>query len=149
MKGQSLLESVIALAVLSVALSSIAVLLISTLKNAGQGKDQEIATLYAHEGIEIVRKIRDSNYQDFKNYSGLYCLDKGASSLSPIGSCNAPTSFKYRRTVNIEQSPGCSSNVAKITVAASWSDGSCSAGNYCHASKIVSCLSKINPIKSL
>jgi hypothetical protein len=146
MKGQGLIESLLALSLMAIVLSGISVALISSLSNASFGSDQAIATQYAQEGVELVRKVRNSNYSAFQGYNGSYCLAKGSTVLEPSGNCATPNVDKYIRTVVIEQSPGCGLNTAKVTAVVSWVDGRCPTGNYCHKSNIISCLSTVNPI---
>jgi Tfp pilus assembly protein PilV len=148
MKGQTLIESVLAFGVISIVLSSIAIILVSSLNNAGQGKDQVLATQYAQEGIEILRKIRNSDYQAFGTYSGSYCLAKDSSVLGSPSSCSVPNVDSYIRSVTIEQSPGCGVSVAKIIVKVAWTDGKCISGTYCHSAELISCLSTVNPIQA-
>lgn len=149
MKGQSLLESVLALAAIAIVLSGIAVTVLSSLSNANYGKSQALATQYAQEGIEVLRKIRSHDYDAFRNYNGNYCLDKNARVLPPLpGSCSVPNVDSFIRSVNIEQAPGCGTNIAEATVKVSWTDGKCPNSTFCHASSIVSCLSTVNPIQA-
>lgn len=149
-KGQSLLESVLALAVIAIVLSGIAAVSTASLGDAGYGKNQTLATQYAQEGVEVLRKIRSVNYASFRNYSGTYCLAKGASSLPVSPNCPSPLISNvdsFLRTVKIDQA-GCGLNVAKVTVKVSWTDGKCKNAPYCHTSNIVTCFSTLNPIQS-
>lgn len=143
-----MIESVLALGVIAVVLSSIAVILVSSLSNAGQGKDQSLATQHAQEGLELLRKIRNGNYQAFGSYSGSYCLGNGATALGAPSSCFTPNVDTFIRSVNIEQSPGCGANIARVTVRVAWTDGKCQSGSYCHESELISCLSTVNPIQA-
>jgi type II secretory pathway pseudopilin PulG len=148
MKGQTLIEVLVALSVIVILVSMITMVIISSLNNAQFSRDQDLATNYAQEGMEIVRKVRNSNYTSFKNYSGIYCLAKGSLVLpSSSANCTTPNVDKFIRKVQIEQTPGCNTNVAKVTVSVSWTDAKCQTGNlYCHASDLVSCLSSVNPL---
>lgn len=151
MKGQSLIESVLALAVIAIILSVIAVTVTSSLNNADFGKNQTISTQYAQQGLEILRKIRNSNYSAFASYSGNYCLAKGTSVLQHQNTCLtplAPNVDEFIRSVSINQAPGCGPSVAKATVKVAWTDGKCGSGAYCHSSNIVTCLSTTNPIQA-
>ncbi|HUQ85417.1 MAG TPA: Ig-like domain repeat protein [Candidatus Limnocylindrales bacterium] len=145
MKGQSLIEALLAISVIGIIVSGISVIVTSSLKNVDYGKRQVSATQSAQEGIEILQKIRNSNYSEFQSYNGTYCLDKNATSISVPSSCTAMNYDNFIRSVTIEQSPGCAENVAKATVNVAWSDSKCSSGVFCHKSSLVSCLSKIKP----
>src|SRR5574342_63826 len=104
MKGQTLIEVLVALAVAVVVVSAITITSISSLSNVQLVKDQDHALKYAQEGIEIVRKIRNTDYEGFKlNYDGLYCLgdDQNMKSSSV---CDAPNvDDRFFRSVRISQ----------------------------------------------
>jgi Tfp pilus assembly protein PilV len=144
MKGQTLLEALLTLSLIIIIVSGITVTIVTSLSNAGYGKTQAIATQYGQEGIEILRKIRNNSYSNFRNYTGSYCLSKGATALQSSGTCLAPNVDNYIRNVDIIQS-GCTTDVARVTVNVSWTDRKCTDGTFCHSSKLVSCLSTINP----
>jgi Tfp pilus assembly protein PilV len=143
MKGQTLLEALLTLSLIIVVVTGITATIITSLSNARYGKTQAVATQYAQEGIEILRKIRNNNYSVFK-ISGDYCLSKGATDLQSSGTCLAPNLENYIRNVNITHS-GCATDVARVTVNVLWSDRKCESGTYCHSSKLVSCFSTVNP----
>lgn len=146
MKGQTLIEALLAFSILGIILTGIVVSVTSSLNNSGYSKSQTLATQYAQEGIEVLRGIRDSNYNAFITFSGNYCLNKYSSTL--VGNnCPTPNVDTFIRTVSIEQS-GCTASVAKATVTVSWTDTKCSGGSYCRKSTLISCLSTINPIQA-
>jgi Tfp pilus assembly protein PilV len=145
MKGQTLIEVLLAFALLGIVMTGIVVTITSALSNASFSKNQAQASQYAQEGVEEVRNIRGANYLSFKSYSGNYCLDDGASSLGAPASCSSPNVGNFIRSVYIEQS-ACAQNVTRATVTVAWSDGKCNNGSYCHKSKLISCLSTVNPI---
>lgn len=147
MKGQSLLESVLALAAIAIVLSGIAVTVVSSLSNSTYGKSQALATQYSQEGLEVLRKIRNNDYYSFRNYNGNYCLGKNVTILPPPSSCSVPNVDNFIRSVAIEQSPGCGIDIAKVTVKVSWTDGKCPSSAYCHTSSLESCMSTVNPIQ--
>lgn len=59
-RGQTLLETLLALGVCVIILSAITVIVISSLNSTQFTKRQNLASQYAQEGMEVVRKIRDS-----------------------------------------------------------------------------------------
>ena len=158
MKGQSLIEALLALSVVGIILSGITVIVTSSLNNAGYGRNQSLATQYAQEGVEVLRKIRNSDYSVFAGYNANYCLGKGAVNLgSPTAACtSANVDNIFIRSVKIENSasppapaPGrCAVNVSRATVTVSWNDSKCSGGSFCHKSQIISCLSTNNPVQA-
>lgn len=152
--GQTLIEAVVALGAAVLVLSAITVAVVSALNNVQYTKNQNLATQYGQEGIEIMRQISQSGWGAFLLYNaGRYCLAQGETTPcalgSPTGSCLGTTNSCgqnygiFVREVDIAQnSPSCSSN-ALVTVIVSWSDGKCTDLNntYCHSVKLNSCLS--------
>lgn len=145
-KGQTLIEALVALALIGVVISAIAIVVVSSLNNAQFGKNQNLATKYANEAMEHLHKIRNSDYAAFRNYDGNYCFAKGQTALgASVSSCTVPNFDNFIRSVSIEQSPGCGANVAKVQVVVAWADGKCAQNSYCHKAELISCLSTTNP----
>lgn len=163
MKGQSLLEVLAALGAGVIVLTAITVAVITSLSNAQFSKNQNIATQYAQEGMELLRKMRDSDWAAFSFLSGSYCLDKGDTLLNiadrrntTYAGCvkgNPPSpepvnvSPIFVRQVDIqfvaiisEDDPPCEGNM-KGTVGVSWASGKCTSGTFCHTVSLVSCFS--------
>lgn len=150
MKGQTLIEVLVALSAVVMIVSAIAVVIIASLNNAQFSRDQDLATKYAQEGMEILRKVRNSDYTAFRSYNGTYCLGKGQASLPQAsGACSTTNVDNFVRMIQIEQTPGCNATSAKATVSVSWTDGKCQSGIFCHKSELISCFSTVNPIQGL
>lgn len=147
MKGQSLIEVLVALGIISIVVTGVATIVTQSLSNTQFSKDNEGATKFAQEGLETVRSVRSSNYAAFATLSGRYCLAANSQSLGATQpSCTVPNVGNFIREIRIEQTPGCNTNAAKVTAIVSWTDGKCQAGSYCHNTTLTTCLSKINPI---
>jgi prepilin-type N-terminal cleavage/methylation domain-containing protein len=147
MKGQSLIEVLVAMGIISIVITSVVTIVTTSLGNTQFSRDQDTATKYAQEGLELTRSIRNSSYSAFAIYNGRYCLPKNAQNLGVAQpSCTTPNVDSFIREVQIQQAPGCGANVSKVIVNVSWRDGKCSGSSYCHKSQLVSCLSRINPI---
>lgn len=148
MRGDTLIEVLVALAVAAVVISAITALGITSLNNAKYIATQEQASKYTQEGMETIRKIRNGNYAAFAGYSGTYCLIKNAASLT-AGPCTTPNiDNTYIRSVEIVQNGDCvGANIAHATVRVSFNDGKCAAGTYCHTTESSSCLSTRSPIQ--
>ncbi|MEK7571379.1 MAG: prepilin-type N-terminal cleavage/methylation domain-containing protein [Patescibacteria group bacterium] len=147
--GQTLIEVLVSLSILVMIMGATAIALTNALDNAQYVKNQATATKYAQEGIEIARGIRDANYTQFRNYSGTYCLAKDQTTLgAPSASCTTANVDQFVRSVVVEQTPGCATDVARATITVAWRDGKCSGATYCHTSQHVSCLSTVNPISA-
>lgn len=86
-KAFTLLETIIALFILTAGILSVIGLILTTTRSLALTKDQTIAANLAQEGIEIVRSIRDTNWLEAEEFNnglapGDYCSDYTSSSLS-------------------------------------------------------------------
>lgn len=148
-KGQTLIETLAALAILSIIITAIATSVLSSLSAAQFNENQTLATKFAQQGFEIVNQIRDQDYSGFKNFDGTYCLAQNQTTLGSVQSgCTTPNVGNFIRSIVIQQAPGCSANVASVTVNVAFTDGKCQPSVYCHNQTQTSCLSTVNPIQS-
>lgn len=151
-KGQTLIEVLVALATGVAVISAMAVTVITSLNNVEFTKNQNQATQYSREGVEIVRRLARSNWATFAGYrSTNYCLAKGASTLTIMGgnNCGQNADIFVRQIIIEQNSPGCQSN-AKISSVVSWSDSKCEATRpFCHEVRLDSCIADINSISPL
>lgn len=63
--GQTLIESVVSLGVVCLLISGLVVAALSSLKFAQNSKHRSTATAYARQSIELARRYRDSNWNNF------------------------------------------------------------------------------------
>lgn len=150
-KGQTLVEVLLALAAAVVIISAISVVVLSSLSNAQFSKNQNIATKYSSEGMEFVRRLRDSDYITFKAYpNGTYCLAKPLPvALGAPASCTLPNVDNFFIRSATLSNTSCGSNEEQITVTVTWTDNKCLLGQYCHSSTLTSCLSTVSPMGTL
>lgn len=144
-RGQTLLEVLLALGATTMILGAISTIVISSLDNAQFTKNQNLANSYAREGMEGIRKIRDSSWDNFVSYNGKYCMPNVNQLISspPGGNCGQNVGI-FNREVTIDHSDALCS---KVTTTVAWTDGKCPAGTgniYCHNVKLVSCFSNID-----
>lgn len=157
--GQSLIEVLIALAASVAVVSAIAVTVITSLQNAEFTKNQNLATQYSREGMEIIRQIAKNNWSNFLTYTNRdYCLNKDSTSLSPMTGLNCQLNINtgnsvFDRKITIIQlgsvpaSVYCT-NSAEVLSSVSWTDSKCQTGNIlCHEIKLRSCLADVNSVK--
>lgn len=155
--GQTLIEALVALGVGIAIISAMAVVVVTSLNNAQFSKDQNYATQYAQQGMEVLRRIRDTNWTTFTEYtSTFYCLDKDSAVLRMMSSDCGQNFDNFKREVSISHnSDDCdntatpSSKGSKVTISVKWSDGRCSssgAENFCHKADLSSCFYNINTI---
>src|SRR3989344_6359338 len=152
-KGQSLVEAIIALTAAILVVSSIIAAVIIALNNAQYSKYQNLATQYAQEGIEVVKKISVANWASFILLPRYRCLDdlyiwSDQPCIANVYGVGTPQTKIFRRSIEIEQSAsdcnpvGCSSNCsAKVISTVSWSDSKCTSASdiYCHSVVLKTC----------
>ena len=164
--GQSLVEVLVSLTVAAAVLSAITVGVIYSLRNSQFAKNQNLASHYAAQGMEIIRQIRDNDSTLAKTLSGCsgqkkYCLPQDSLTLScalpPCGQNvgqkdigpNPQSIYIYSREVKIEPPPSpplppteCGEKAYKVSVTVSWWDNVCgNTSNFCHKVNLTSCLS--------
>jgi len=76
-KGQSLLEVLIALAIAVIVVLALVRAVTVAIRNASFARSQASATKYAQEGMEWLRAERDKKWSDFSDRAGAtYCLNE-------------------------------------------------------------------------
>ncbi len=152
MRGQSLLEVLVALGVSLTVLSVVVLAVITSLQNNNASKNQNMATQYSQEAMELLRSSRDSNWTVFSGLDGNYCLSKGSTTLDANGSScstacakNIDNLFARKICVTPNSSYCSTGNATEVLVTTSWSDSKCqSATDLCHTVELNSCLSSYN-----
>ena len=95
-KGETILETVIAVSILAIGVTLSSTLMASSLRNINTSKNRVIAVNIAREGIEAVRNIRDTNWLKFSG-NARECWNHLPSGLEPLDdcleSCNGVTSI--------------------------------------------------------
>lgn len=154
-RGQTLIEALVALAVAVMVISAISAAVTTSLSNAQYSKNQNIATHYAEEGMEYMRKLRNQDWNQYlanttfnflsdgaggTNVWAVSCLinSSGGPSLDPLtnatGTCGTfDSSNSFIRTVRGEkESTDCGGSsgvdIRKIAVTVAWSDSKCNSG---------------------
>src|SRR3990167_10853612 len=67
-KGFTLLESLVAVAILTVGISTAALLVVQSIQVGGKIQKRIVAAHLAQEGVEVIRNIRDSNWLSGGNW---------------------------------------------------------------------------------
>lgn len=155
MKGQTLIEVLIALAVAVLIISAISIAVVSSLNNAIFSKNQNLATQYAQEGMEVMRRVKTTKWSEFNAYtSGDYCLDNGSTSLRVREGNNCGQNIDiFMREVYLEDTSSECQNAytsTKLKVSVYWSDGKCkdAINPFCNKAEVVSCFNDANVIQS-
>lgn len=71
--GFTLLETLVAILVLSIALAAIVGLAAQSLHSVSGLKQQTVAINLAHEGVELVRNVRDNNLHEGNEWDRSFC----------------------------------------------------------------------------
>lgn len=156
MKGQTLIEALVALGAAVIIVSAITAVVISALNNAQFSKNQNLATQFAQQGMEIMRQMRDSDWTTFNGLeSATYCLNKESNSLTSYGLGCGQNVDMFIREVHIDKSSdssnSCINNTevnTEVTVSVLWSDNKCTSSTnpFCHKVELVSCFSDLRLI---
>ena len=171
--GQTLIEVILAFSVSILVLSAVIVGVTTSLSNTQYAKNQNLANSYAQEGMAVVRQIRDSSWNNFKEglkdvsrTNTIYCLGQNSMELKelnpPATNCwaQSPVGGIFSREIKFDHdSSDCSAGIplnptptptliprgSKVTVRVSWSDSKCPIGNaFCHKVELISCFSDID-----
>lgn len=154
-KGQSLVEALIALGAAVIIVSAIAVAVITSVNNTDFSKNQNLATQYAQQAMEILRSQSESDWQSFSAISsGTYCLNQSSTTLQSASlGCTANINdsnnnpFFIRKVAIAQNDAACRGNT-NISVSVSWKDGKCTSSSnaFCHTVKLDSCLANLNNV---
>lgn len=166
--GQTLIEVLVGLAAAVVVISAITVAVLSSLNNAEFSRDQNLATHYSQEGMEIIRNMRDKSILSVSATSlpdGVYCMAKTCTAITNIaGDTNcgpragllcSQNVLNFVREVTIRHNDStCNGNgptsaptpvttAMKISVSTYWGDIKCTSTTnpFCHSVMLTSCLS--------
>ena len=149
-KGQILIEAILALVVAVVIISAISGAAITSVNNSNYSRDQNLATDYARQGIEVLKQQSETNWTTFSSKAnGSYCLSSnniltsGSTCPPNVGSNN----YFVRQVQIIKDSLRCGgvSGVTEVSITVSWADGKCASSSttYCHQVSLNSCLANI------
>jgi len=158
--GQTLIEIILALSVVVMVITGITFAITSSLKNATFSKNQNLATAYARQGMEILRTIRDRSWTTFNSLeTGIgvsYFLAENTTNLdgpSPdvcAPSCSPNLGIFSRRVKIAKNSPDCTPGAenTKVTVQVKWADKECASAvfPFCHQVELVSCFTNTNVV---
>ncbi len=152
-KGQSLIEVMVALSVAVVVMTAIVASVVIAIANSQFSKSQNLANHYARQGMEFLRQLARSDWNNFISYDNeKYCLTEDQL-LYEIESttCDGSRINNFKREVEIyHESDDCvivnsPDKGSKVVVVVLWNDGKCqSEGAFCHEVRLDSCMQNIN-----
>jgi Tfp pilus assembly protein PilV len=126
--GQSLLEAVVAIGVVTVVLSALIAAISFSLANTQYSRNKAQATKYGQEAIEWLRSQRDAGWATFVSKAGaaaceshIYCLN-GLTVFPAAGACAAGAVFNaiFTRTATLTYQ---SADQVGVNVTVSWPQG--------------------------
>jgi Tfp pilus assembly protein PilV len=153
-KGSTLVEALLALTFVIIIITAVVISVITSLSSTDFTKNQNLATQYAQEGLDIARYMRDNNYTVFRALPSnrLYCANIETSSIENGGSCNIVID-NFRRQVYLNHNGDAQGGANRCTNATyvasivSWADGKCrSETDFCHKVQLDGCLYDINRV---
>ncbi len=128
-KGQSLIEVVVALGVAVAVLVAITSTVLTSLYNSQFSKNQNLATLYGQQGMEIVRDLKNRSWTDFYNHTAqqgatTYCLPQSGVLNQNPGSCqqNELLNGLFRREIVFIRMTDNPSGKVQVTTTVSFTD---------------------------
>lgn len=162
-KGISLIETIIAMAILVIVITAVVSLVITSLSTSGTNDSKNQATNYAQEGIEIMRDKKTADYDTFtakSNTSSNYCFGEGNTELTGLVACDELTttniSGKFLRTIYINSSGRnksnmliCDSSNPLVISTVSWNDSKCTGSAKCHKVEISTCFTDNSVIPAI
>lgn len=170
--GSTLIEAILALALVTIIVSAVVVAVVSSVGNSQSSSERSTALDYAEEGLDL---IRDAKSEDFSGFvatypaktpisSNYYCLsDDGV--IEDISVCNSTAlggnveSGKYLRKVFIHYNPAtggqdpsgtakCTGNGIYVSSIVYWNDSKCENGAFCRTVELNSCFYDTSAIAS-
>jgi|SRR3989344_1337147 len=128
--GQAVVEVLIAMGIVTVALLALIQVATRSVSNSGQSKRQSVATAYAQEGLEWIKRQRSvvawSNFYDNGNLSP-YCLNTipAAWDAWSTGACGSATiaGTEYTREARLTASVVGGNQQLAAVVEVRWSEG--------------------------
>jgi Tfp pilus assembly protein PilV len=126
--GQSIFEVIIAVAVSALIVTGIVASATNSIQNSSYSRDKNLATNYAQEATEWLRKERDTDKIAFLKHFDLnteFCLAN--LSWTNFGKCatgeKIPNTIFYRNAVFVVcDGSSCPSNAVRATITVSWND---------------------------
>ncbi len=123
--GQSMVEAVVVIGVVVMLVTGLVTATTTTLRSGQMSKSRVQALRYAKEGLEVVRIIKDADWNLIPQTSKQYCLGKGEQALvNESLPCAKTIDNTYSRTVAFADSGACTaaSSCRSVTVTVTWSE---------------------------
>lgn len=119
--GQSLIEMLLMLVLVVVLVSSVVVGSTVSLKNQQVSVTRDMALKIAQQGIESVRTLRDTNWDEFIVYAGSYCVSEANVLTAYVDSCTPLIQDMYQRVATFTWDAA--NERMKVQVVVTWTLG--------------------------
>ncbi len=156
-KGQTLIEVLAAFGIAVVLVSAIVIAVLTALSNAQFSRNQNLATQYAQEGMEVMRQkhnageLFDSNPQCLVLEGTEFTLMSESQQSGQKCPTLAEDKPFVRRVTISNNSSSCGGQAPQeVILKVFWSDNKCKDPNnqYCHNVELISCLSDFNRVQA-
>ena len=143
--GQTLIETLVALAMAVIIMSAIALTMITAINSGDFAKQQNLAAQYAQQGLELVKQQAQDGSALLP--LGSFCLNGTATDLnsSILYTCNINNDANkvagFVRQVQTGLDASKCGGAVYVAVTTKWTDGKCTSGAYCHNVTLDSCVS--------
>lgn len=117
-KGQTLFEVVAIVAIVAILVTSIVSVVAVSVRNSRFSKTQAEASRWAQEGMEWVRQQRDTNWPDFSQKAGDYCMQNLSWTPGRCAGTATIANTSFERNVTIVPS----GREFQVDVIVSWKD---------------------------
>ncbi len=125
LKGQSLFEVIMALAVVTIIVVGIVSLSATSVRNADFSRDKTLAAKYSEETIEWLRGERDTDFAVFVTKIGNWCFPSLSWSSATVGTCSSGQEIPntiFMREVILSSSLISGKTVIEASVRVYWQD---------------------------
>lgn len=123
-RGQSILELIVALLLVSIALTAVVGLITKGISNTTFNRNKTLANSYSSEALEWLRSERDSNWRNFLAKSSApgskWCLpDLSWNNTGTCSATNFVSNTQFTREINLVR---VNASTINATVTVSWTD---------------------------
>ena len=153
-KGQTLIEVIVALSVVLLILAAIAVAVTTSVSNSTYLKSHNLASKHAQDGMEYIRHLYENQENFFESYPEGAEYFMGEDNTIQQGFFEVNIDEQFVRKVNFQEGVNCNTDVVldnsevRVTVSVFWSSGKCKGSSteerYCHKSELVTCFTQRN-----
>jgi len=153
--GAILIEAILGITIATIITTGLVTALVSSLSNSTFSRGQTVATGYAQESIELMRSLKDVDYEYLQANVGTcgsncyFDLNRDADPLvSGIEHINDDSSgIDFDRSITLSNANRNCDNSIYAEVNVSWQDSKCTGNAKCHKVTLKSCFSNLDYVK--